>query len=36
MLKIAYAELGTAILIETPYGQAQAVVVKKPFIQRAR
>ena len=36
MLKSAHTSLGTSVSVSTPFGQANAVVVQKPFIPRAR
>lgn len=36
MLQSGYTDLGTSVSVETPNGRADAVVVQKPFIQRAR
>lgn len=36
MLQSEYTDLGASLSVETPYGRADAVVVRKPFIQRAR
>ena len=36
MLLSRYTDLGTTVSVETPSGRAGAVVVRKPFIQRAR